>query len=159
MKRYSQKSRKLYEAFASDDEDVAITAPVSEHEEELRAFFARGDYKHNNNVSFETKSNKPRYSGLYPIPDELKEALDNNSTSQKTEDKLNEMLDYEENLTEQNYENYFHGVLHLEEIEILKSIRNYNSALSKLHKVGKFFVYNVKNNLQNTQFLNLGKFD
>lgn len=160
MKRYGKgkKSRKLYEAFCgSDDEEQPHCAPMSANQEGLREYFQKQDYMLFNNVTAEPKPVEARLISLYPVPDDLKAAFDNN-VSTKLEKKLDELLNYEEHLTPETYAPYFHGVLHLEEIEILKAVRNYNSSKCTLRKEGKLFVYDVRSNLQNTQFLNLGKF-
>lgn len=159
MKRYGKGKRsiRLYQAFCgSDDEEQPISAPMAENQEELREFFRKQEHLQYKNVTAEQKPLEPRLISLYPVPDDLKAAFDNNKVTTQLEKRLDELLKCEEHLTPENYAPYFHGVLHLEEIEILKAVRNYNNPKCTLRKDGKLFVYDVQSTLQNTQFLNLG---
>lgn len=100
---------------------------------------------------------KPRYSGIYPIPLAIAEATDTTLSVPEMEQRIDAILADTEDLNQESYVKFFRSVLHLEEIEMLRMIKKYSHKRTVLRKVGKYFVYDVQNKLNNTQFLNLGK--
>lgn len=100
---------------------------------------------------------KPRYAGMYPIPKEIVEATEPTLTGLEMENRIDNVLPKTDDLNEETYNEFFRAVLNLEEIEMMRMIKKYSHKRCILSKGDKFFVYEVQNKLNNTQFLNLGK--
>lgn len=149
-----RKHQSLYKVVFGDDadEDSSLMVNAKALEEYYRHVDA--DKASANFRVHDPRACEPRYSGLYPI---IRESLKQATTAQQIEECVNEAMGGYDHLNEENYAEFFHTVLFLEELEILKYVKSYSHKHCPLKSRDKLFVYEVQNELANTQFLHLGK--
>lgn len=98
----------------------------------------------------------PRYSELYLIPDAIRQATDSSLNMVHIEERANKIFGDIGDLTDQTFAQYFHTVLHFEEIEMRKYVERCNQTRTSLRREDKYFVYDTRNE-RGTHVLSVGK--
>lgn len=79
-------------------------------------------------------------------------------TFAQVENQVNELTEFTDELDDKNYQDHFHTLLHLEEIEYIRQLRLFDCNEAILRQDEKLWMYSLKDEAhQNFNFLSLGK--